>query len=41
LLGDSLDVAPAVAEASEERGGLLLGPGGKLGGLHMADPIRR
>jgi hypothetical protein len=41
LSGDGLDVAPAVAEASEQRGGLLLGPGGKLGEFDMADPIRR
>jgi ADP-ribose pyrophosphatase YjhB (NUDIX family) len=41
LSGDGLDVAPAVAETREEPGGLLLGPGGKLGRLHTADPIRR
>jgi len=41
LSGDGLDMAPAVAETREEPGGQLLGPGGKLGGLHTADPIRR
>ena len=40
LSGDGLDMAPAVAEVSEEHCGLQLGPRGKLDGLHIADPIR-
>jgi hypothetical protein len=36
LRRDALDVRPAVAEAGQQGGGLLLGPGRQLLGLHMA-----
>jgi hypothetical protein len=35
LGSDLLDVSPAVTEAGEQGGGLLLGPRWKIGGSHM------